>query len=99
MSVDFSGGIVHGWKLTQGRYNELPDEIKEDYGVQTDCYGNGGEFFVGVNQYECDAGESDEIDTDAFAISFEDFAKIISAIPDVIAKRPDPTLYVYCRVH
>ena len=29
---------------------------------------------------------------------FEDFAKILVAIPDIIAKYPNPSLYLYCRV-
>lgn len=31
MSVDYSAGVVYGWKLKQGRYDELPDEIKDEY--------------------------------------------------------------------
>lgn len=94
MSVNYSTGVVYGWK--QGRYDELPDEIKDEYGIQTDCYG--GDYFVGVKQYGCDCGESAEMNTDEIALPFEDFAKILAAIPDIIAKHPNPSLYVYCRV-
>ena len=31
MSVDFRAGVILGWKLTKERYNELPDNIIEDY--------------------------------------------------------------------
>ena len=51
MSVDYSAGVVYGWKLKLGRYNELPDDIKDEYGIQTDCYGYGGDYFIGVKQY------------------------------------------------
>lgn len=27
MSVDYSAGVVYGWKLKQERYDELPDII------------------------------------------------------------------------
>lgn len=96
MSVDYSAGVVYGWKLKQGRYDELPDEIKDEYGIQTDCYG--GDYFVGVKQYGCGCGESAEMNTDEIALPFEDFAKILAAMPDIIAKYPNPSLYVYCRV-
>ena len=98
MSVDYSAGVVYGWKLKQRRYDELPDDIKDEYGIQTDCYGYGGDYFIGVKQYGCDVGESDEINTDEIALPFEDFAKILVAIPDIIAKYPNPSLYLYCRV-
>lgn len=98
MSVDYSAGMVYGWKLTPGRYNELPDEIKDEYGIQTDCYGCGGDYFIGVKQYGADVGESNKVVTDEIALPFEDFAKILAAIPDIIAKYPNPSLYLYCRV-
>lgn len=98
MSVDYSAGMVYGWKLTPARYNELPDDIKDEYGIQTDCYGYGGSYFVGVKQYGADVGEYDEVNTDEICLPFEDFAKLIAAIPDIINKYPNPSLYLYCRV-
>ena len=53
MSVDYSANIVYGWKLTRERYNELPDEIKDEYGKQTDCYSYDGEYFIGIKLYNC----------------------------------------------
>jgi hypothetical protein len=100
MSVDFSAGIVYGWKLKQARYNELPDEIRDEYGIQTDCYSYDydGDCFVGIKQYSCYAGESYEIKTDDVALPFEDFSRILTAIPDIIKKHPNPSLYLYGRV-
>lgn len=98
MSVDYSANIVYGWKLTRERYNELPDEIKDEYGKQTDCYSYDGEYFIGVKLYNCYAGESYGIVTDNITLSSEDSAKIRSAIPDIVEKYPNPSLYLYCKV-
>ena len=98
MSVDYSAGIVYGWQLTKGRYDELPDDFKDEYGIQTDCYSYGGRYFIGIRQYEVDCGEAYPIEPDGYELPFEDFAKFIVAIPDIINKYPNPSVYLYCRV-
>ena len=98
ISVDYSANIIYGWKLTRERYNELPDEIKDEYGKQTDCYSYDGEYFIGIKLYNCYAGESYEIVTDNITLSSEDSARIRSAIPDIVEKYPNPSLYLYCKI-
>ena len=99
MSVNFNSGIIYGWKLTQGQYEGLSDDCRDTYGIQTNCYSCGGDYFVGVIQYTADEGSSCIIPTDGnYSIPFEDLMDIVFEIPDVIAVQPNPTLYMYCQI-
>ena len=98
MSVDFRAGVILGWKLTKERYNELPDEIKEWYGIQTNCYSESGEYFVGEIYYDVDAGDFTPINLEGCGLNIEAYLKLSTAIPDIIGKLPNPSLYLYCQI-
>ena len=98
MSVDFRAGVIFGWKLTKERYNELPDNIKEWYGIQTNCYSEHGDYFVGEIYYNAYAGKSVLIDVDGCGLSAVAYLELSAVIPDIIGKLPNPSLYLYCQI-
>ena len=98
MSVDFSAGVLYGWKIPRGEYEKLPEDLKDDYGCQTNCYVNAGDYFIGVKQFGIGAGYSREINPDTIEMSPEDYEKISAMMPDIVKKYPNPSIYLYCSV-
>ena len=99
MSVDFRAGVILGWKLTQERYNELPDNIIEDYGIQTNYYSDNGDYFIGVDQECVYEGESALIDVEGCELNTKTYLELSAVIPDIIGKLPNPSLYLYCQIY
>ena len=98
MSVNFSASILYGWKIPREEYKKLPEDLKDDYGYQTNCYADIGDYFIGVKQFGVGAGYSRKINSDTVEMYPEDYEKISTMMPDIVKKYPNPSIYLYCSI-
>lgn len=100
MSVDFTAGLIIGWEVSAEDYNSLPDDCIEKFGLITNCYTTNREYYIGICLDSIDAGYATDI-TNVLerAVIPDDVYKYLKVmIPDVIAKNPEPSLFLYNRV-
>lgn len=98
MSVDYRAGLIYGWKITKEEYESLNEDIKSYYAINTDMICGTGQYFVGDIQRETSNKEVHQIYSDVPEIADGIYDIIKKALPDLIDRLPNPTLYLYCRV-
>lgn len=99
MSITYNAGLIYGWRITKEEYDSLDEAIKEDYTINTDEICDQGQYFIGYIQAETYCGYSFAHPVDEMPDMPSDVYDLIEkALPDVLYRLPNPTLYLYCRV-
>ena len=98
MSVSYKAGLIYGWEITEEEYESLDEEIKENYTINTDMVCGTGQQFIGDIQTEASDRNACPIHNEHIDMPEPVYYLIKEALPDLIYKLPNPTLYLYCRV-
>ena len=98
MSVDYKAGLIYGWEITEEEYESLDEEIKYNYAINTDMVCGAGQYFIGDIQTEASDRNACPIHNEHIDMPGAVYYLIKEALPDLIYRLPNPTLYLYCRV-
>jgi hypothetical protein len=99
MSVEFDTVLWCGWIIDKETYNSLDYNFKNDYCTQTNYYNESDEYFVGVEYSHAWPGYYLSLGSCLDAELYEsDYEKIAAALPELIAKYPNPSLYLIGKI-
>lgn len=100
MSVDFTAGLIIGWEISAEDYYNLPDDCIEEYGLITNCYTEKSEYYIGIHLSNIGTGYAKDITNvpERAVIPNDVYEYLKVMIPDAIAKKPEPSLFLYSRV-
>ena len=99
MSLDYKAGLIYGWEITEEEYESLDEDIKDYYAVNTDMVCGTGQYFIGDIQREASFGKVCRVHDEIPEMAEGIYDLIKKALPDLIYRLPNPTLYLYCRVY
>ena len=99
MSVDYKAGLIYGWEITEEEYESLDEEIRDNYTINTDMLCGIGQYFIGDIQTEASEGNACRIHNEHIDMPEAVYSLIKEALPNLIYRLPNPTLYLYCRVY
>lgn len=98
MSVGFKAGLIYGWEISKEEYESLSEEILCSHAVNTNMIGRTSEYLVGEIQETAYEGESQCLDN-CEDMAEETYNLIQNALPDLINRLPNPSLYLYCQIY
>ena len=99
MSVDYKAGLIYGWEITEEEYESLDEDIKDYYAINTDMVCGMGQYFIGDIQREASDRKVCRVHNEIPEMAEGIYDLIKKALPDLIDRLPNPTLYLYCRVY
>lgn len=95
MSVCYTAGLIYGWKITKEEYENLDEEFRVDYAINTDEVCGQGQYFVGeILTREVDEGHSLLVNTTEITMTEEVYNTIKKTLPHL----DTPKLYLYNRI-